>query len=246
MMFVVWLISLPLRDVSIIDLMWGSGFVVVTWCSLFLTQAFHLWAWILVGCVTLWGVRLSGYLVWRNLGKPEDFRYRQMRKKNGRWFPLLSLLIVFWLQGAIMWIVSLPVQTAMLVSESDGMNLIAGVGVLIWLIGLMFESIGDFQLAKFKSNPVNEGKVLDSGLWRYTRHPNYFGDFLIWWGLYFIAFGDGCYWWTIIGPVMMSIFLMHVSGVTLLEKSLKDRKPEYANYIARTSAFFPAPPRRSR
>jgi steroid 5-alpha reductase family enzyme len=182
-------------------------------------------------------MRLSGYLAWRNVGKPEDFRYRAMRDRRPRAFPVLSLLTVFALQGVLMWIVALPLQTAT-GSGNTPVTLIT-IGFLLWATGFIFESVGDWQLARFKSDPDNEGRVMDRGLWRYTRHPNYFGDFLVWWGFYFLALASGAPVWSIVGPLVMSLLLLRISGVTLLEKSLKRRRPGYAAYVARTSPFFP-------
>lgn len=243
LMLTVWLISLPLRDVSIVDIAWGLGFVLIAWVALAVTGPPSERRLLLAICTTVWGVRLSGYLGWRNFGQPEDFRYRKMRSKYGRWFPLLSLFIVFGLQGVLMWIVSLPLQTGQLAGHSQSVGVLGILGAIVWFVGLAFESIGDFQMARFKSDPANKGEVMNRGLWRYTRHPNYFGDFLVWWGLYLISFGDGEMWWSIVGPVVMSILLMKISGVTLLEKSLSDRLNGYEEYVARTNAFFPGPPK---
>lgn len=244
MMLCVWTVSLLSKDVSIVDLVWGAGFVVIAWVSFLITGLPTPQKWIIVGLASLWGLRLSGYLAWRNLGKPEDYRYREMREKHGSGFPLRSLFTVFGLQGMIMWIVSLPLQTGQIQNNQDRIGILAVLGMVLWCIGFLFESIGDWQLARFKSDPANAGQVMDRGLWRYTRHPNYFGDFLVWWGLYCVSFGRGTAWWSVIGPIVMSVFLMRVSGVTLLESSLKTRKKGYEAYIRRTHAFFPFPPKR--
>ncbi len=248
LMFCTWLVSLLLRDVSIVDFVWGTGFVVVGWVTLMVSASPTVGSptlqnWLIVWLTTLWGLRLSGYLFWRNHGKPEDYRYQEMRDKHGRGFALRSLLSVFGLQGGIMWIVSLPIQTGQLAENQSQIGVLAVLGVVIWLVGVCFESIGDFQLARFKANLENQGRVMDRGLWRYTRHPNYFGDFLVWWGLYFVSFGKGVAWWSAVGPAVMSVFLIYVSGVSLLEKSLKERKPGYDDYIRRTSSFIPLPPK---
>jgi steroid 5-alpha reductase family enzyme len=242
LMFLLWLISLWLRDASIVDLVWGMGFVLIAWTA-FVDVSDRRLSNLLLPCLTtLWGLRLSVYLVWRNHGKPEDFRYQSMRSKWGKSFPLVSLLTVFGFQGFVMWFVSLPIQAGIALGNYR-LIWLSAVGVMVWVVGLTFEAVGDWQLTKFKSNIENKGSVLDCGLWRYTRHPNYFGDFLIWWGLYLVALSQGAPWWTAVGPLTMSIFLMRVSGVTLLEKSLKATKPGYAEYVARTNAFFPGSPR---
>lgn len=245
MMLCVWLASLWLRDVSIVDLVWGTGFVLVGWVTFVATGPPTPQKLLVAVMTSVWGLRLSGYLAWRNLGKVEDYRYRAMRDRYGDSFPFRSLFTVFGLQAAVMWIVSLPVQTGQLSVNQDQIDGITFLGISIWMTGFFFESVGDFQLARFKSNPKNRGLVMDQGLWRYTRHPNYFGDFLVWWGIYLVSFGKGVAWWSAIGPVVMSIFLMRVSGVTLLESSLKTRKRGYVDYIRRTNSFFPLPPKRN-
>lgn len=239
MMFLLWLLSLPLKDVSIVDIFWGTGFVIVGWGTYLAADVDARDVLPPLLC-TLWGLRLSGYLAWRNHGEPEDHRYRAMRERHGRRFVWVSLFTVFGLQGVVMWVVALPLQTAQL--DARRWLWLQGLGSLIWIAGLLFESIGDRQLARFKANPNNDGAVLDRGLWRYTRHPNYFGDFIVWWGLYLVAVGTGSPWWTIVGPVVMSVLLMRISGVTLLEKSLRQTKPAYTRYMRRTNAFFPGPP----
>ena len=237
-----WLVSLIKRDASIIDPVWGTGFALVSWVTLALVAQRTVHTWLLAALVTIWGLRLSIYLLWRNHGKGEDRRYRAMRDKHGPRFWWVSLFTVFWLQALILWFVSLTVQVGMDAGRNDILWPIVIVGVALWLIGFGFETIGDYQLAKFKSAPVNQGKVFDQGLWRYTRHPNYFGDFCIWWGLYLVASAAGA-WWTVLSPALMSFLLMRVSGVTLLESDIADRRPEYADYQRRTNSFFPRPPR---
>jgi steroid 5-alpha reductase family enzyme len=242
-MLATWATSLPLRNASIVDIVWGFGFVVVAWAVRLQGTDNGLRQNLLVVLVTVWGLRLAGYLWWRNHGKPEDYRYRAMRKKWGPRFPLISLVTVFVLQGVLMWIVSLPVQLAQ-TREGSGIGVFAVFGVAVWLIGLSFEAVGDVQLARFKADPANEGKVMDQGLWRLTRHPNYFGDACAWWGIGLVALdAGGVAWWGLIGPVVMTVLLLKVSGVALLERSLQKRKPEYAAYAERTSAFFPRPPK---
>jgi steroid 5-alpha reductase family enzyme len=198
---------------------------------------------LIVVLTSVWGLRLAGYLAWRNLGKGEDFRYRAMRHKHGDSFFLISLGTVFGLQGILMWLVSLPVQAAVaLPGANDVLGMFKIAGVFLWAVGMFFEVTGDLQLARFKAKPANQGKVMDRGLWRYTRHPNYFGDFCVWWGLYLIAFEAG-HWWSFVGPVLMTVLLLKYSGAGLLEKTIVDRRPAYRDYIRTTSAFFPMPPR---
>ncbi|HEX6146149.1 MAG TPA: DUF1295 domain-containing protein [Acidimicrobiia bacterium] len=241
LMVVVWLVSLLVRDASIVDMIWGLGFVIVAWAT-YLQAADPSWRGLLLtAMVTVWGLRLSGYLIWRNLGKPEDFRYREMREKSPHRFWLTSLFRVFLVQGALIWVISVPI----VVSQTGDTDLywLDYLGVLVWGIGLLFETVGDIQLARFKTRPDSKGKVMDRGLWRYTRHPNYFGDFSVWWGHYLVAAAGGA-WWTIFSPLVMSSLLLRVSGVALLEKSISKRRPEYEDYARRTNAFFPGPPKR--
>ena len=240
-----WLVSLVLRNASIVDITWGLGFVVVAWVSALRADAASGAASVLVAMVTVWGLRLGVYLFWRNHGNGEDYRYVAMRRRWGKRFWLISLATVFVLQGVLMWIVSLPVQVAHVGDARDGA--LAGValviGLALYAIGLLFEVVGDAQLASFKADPTNEGKVMRSGLWRYTRHPNYFGDACVWWGVGIVAQAVTGTWWALLGPLVMNILLLRVSGVALLERSLRKRKPDYAEYVRTTSAFVPRPPR---
>lgn len=240
-----WMVSLYLKDASIIDFFWGPGFGIIAISTLVMTQSFSSQAILLLVLSLIWGLRLGIYLFLRNHGKPEDYRYQQMRNKYGSHFWLISLIIVFLLQGVIMLIVSLPLQAGIRSSMEGALNEFHYMGALVWTAGFLMESIGDWQLARFKKNPANQGKVMDQGLWRYTRHPNYFGDFLVWWGLYLVSIGGGSNYWTAIGPLVMSIFLMKISGVTLLESNLKKSKPGYEEYMKKTSSFFPLPPKSS-
>ena len=242
LMTAMWLVSLALRDASIVDIFWGAGFAVIAWVTFFAADGSQARRMLLLVLTTLWGLRLALYLAWRNIGKGEDYRYRAMRKRYGDRFPLISYGTVFLLQGALMWVVSLPVQAGQVPGSPDGLIWLDFVGIALWLIGIFFETVGDIQLARFKADPANAGKVMDRGLWRYTRHPNYFGDFMVWWGLYAIALATGDAWWTVVGPLLMSFLLLRVSGVALLEKSLNKRREGYADYAARTNAFFPGPP----
>jgi steroid 5-alpha reductase family enzyme len=237
-----WLISLIKRDASVVDIFWGSGFVLVAWLTFAMHGVASARSLVLLALVSVWGLRLSSYLAWRNWGKPEDYRYRAMRERHGTWFPLVSLATVFVLQALLMWVISLPIQVG--IAGAKGWHLAATVGVLLWLFGFLFESVGDFQLARFKSNPANRGRVMNRGLWRYTRHPNYFGDFLVWWGFYCLALESGSWWWTITSPLLMSFLLIRVSGVRLLESSLRRRVTGYEQYVRSTSAFVPLPPKR--
>lgn len=241
LMIVTWFVSVWRRDASIVDPVWGAGFVCIAVASVVQQDAVQSSQVVLLCMVTIWGCRLAGYLTWRKLKESEeDYRYRAMREYHGSRFWWVSLLTVFLLQGIIMWFVALPVQFSLTTNEiSQPSILLHSAGIVVWLVGLLFETFGDWQLHQFKSNPTNEGKVLDTGLWRYTRHPNYFGDFAVWWGLWLVSFAIGCPLWTIVCPLLMSVLLMKVSGVTLTEKTITTRRPNYADYQRRTNAFFP-------
>jgi steroid 5-alpha reductase family enzyme len=242
MMLVLWGASIIKRDVSIIDPFWGVGFVLVAWIAALTSHGDLDRRLLLAILTTIWGLRLFGYLIWRNHGRPEDFRYAAMRDRHGSRFIWVSLGTVFVLQGVLMLVVSLPVQMGGLASGHP-LGIVALVGACVWAVGIAFETIGDVQLARFRANPAQKGQVLDSGLWRFTRHPNYFGDFLVWWGLWLVAAESGWAILTFPGPLVMSILLMRVSGVALLERDISTRRPGYAEYVRRTSAFFPRPPR---
>ncbi|MCK6544761.1 DUF1295 domain-containing protein [Myxococcota bacterium] len=248
-MTALWGVSLVRRDASVVDLFWGPGFAIIAW-TLLTSRPTALGdaparALVLAALVTLWAARLAIYLAWRNAGKPEDWRYRKMREEHGaRWW-WQSFFIVFGLQGVLMLVVALPLFGALVEPATTELGVLDLFGVALFATGLSFETVGDLQLARFKADPANAGQVMDRGLWRYTRHPNYFGDFCVWWGLYAIALAGGAPLWTVAGPILMSVLLLRVSGVALLEAGLSKRKPGYADYVARTSAFFPWPPRRT-
>lgn len=238
-----WVISIVIENASIVDIVWGLGFVVVAWVSRVVGDGVEARQWLLTVMVSLWGLRLAGYLAWRNIGHGEDYRYKNMRKHWGSRFPIVSLVTVFGLQGTLMWIVSLPVQLGQ-ADDTPDVGALAVVGALVFLVGLFFEVVGDAQLTRFKSDPANAGKVMDRGLWRYTRHPNYFGDACVWWGIAIVATETGSGAWGLVGAAVMTVFLRRVSGVTLLERSLKKRREGYEDYIARTSPFVPRPPKK--
>ena len=244
-MTVLWLASLALRNASIVDIFWGLGFVFITVVYLIGGDGWGGRQALALGLVAVWGLRLSGYILWRNLGKGEDFRYQKMREAVGDRFWWQSYLQVFLLQSVLLWVISAPLLAAEHNIEPDHIVLTDALGVLVWAVGVFFEAVGDWQLARFKADPANQGRVMQYGLWRYTRHPNYFGDATVWWGYYLIAAGTTDGWLTAFGPAIMTVLLMRVSGVALLERSLKRDKPEYADYISRTSAFIPWFPRRA-
>ena len=244
MMSILWIISVIIKNASIVDIFWGLGFVLASAFYFLKTGDTSLRKIIIVTFVTIWGLRLSGYLAWRNLGKGEDFRYRNFRKNYGEkryWW--ISFFQVFLLQGTLMWLISAPLLGAQYYNTGKNLNIFDYTGIAFWVIGFLFEAGGDYQLARFKSDPSNKGKILDSGFWHYTRHPNYFGDSAVWWGYGLISIAAGSYL-PALSSVLMTALIIKISGVALLEKSLKDQKPQYLEYIKRTSAFIPWFPKR--
>ena len=239
MMSILWVLSIILKNVSIVDLFWGFGFVITAVFYFINADGSDLRKRILLVLVSIWGLRLSAYLTWRNYGKGEDFRYREFRRKYGEnryWW--ISFFQTFLLQGVLMWLISVPLLGAQYAGADKNPGILDYIGILLWLIGFIFEAGGDYQLAVFKANPENKGKVLNTGFWKYTRHPNYFGDTAVWWGYGFICLSAGSYL-PVLGSLLMTALIIKVSGVALLEKSLKDQKPQYKEYIEKTSAFIP-------
>jgi len=233
-----WLLSIIKRDVSIVDSIWSlmilaGGAVYAGGADDYGTRNA-----LILGLLLLWALRLSIYLTWRNWGEPEDRRYREIRDNYSPNFALKSLGFVFLLQALLAWIISLPLWPALsLPMTVQALDVLA---VALWLVGMSFETISDWQLARFKANPANRGKVLDHGLWHYTRHPNYFGEALIWWGFYLFAVSAGA-WWTLPAPLLMTWLLLKFSGVVMLEQTISERRPAYRQYIESTNAFIPGP-----
>ena len=242
-MVTTWIISLIVKNASIVDIVWGAGFAITSWVLAATVDGDGGRQVLLAVMVGLWGMRLALYLAKRNIGHGEDWRYKAMRKKKGSKFGLISLVTVFGLQGVLMWTVSLPVMFGN-GDASPGVGPIAVMGIMLWIVGLSFEAVGDYQLAQFKKDPANATKVMDQGLWSLTRHPNYFGDALLWWGIGIVGAETGSGVIGFIGPVVMTFFLLKVSGVPMLERSLKKRREGYDEYVARTSGFIPRPPKK--
>lgn len=244
LMVCTWVVSLVVKNASIVDIIWGFGFVCVAWAVRLRADGLEARQNLLVLMTTIWGLRLATHLFVRNHGKGEDYRYVRMRKHWGPRFPLISLGTVFLTQSVLMFLVSLPVQLGQ-TELTPKLGVPAWIGVALWLVGLFFETVGDAQLARFKKDPANAGVVMDKGLWRYTRHPNYFGDACVWWGIALVAAETTAGRWGLIGAVVMTVLLRRVSGVTLLEKSLVKRRKGYVEYVARTSPFVPRPPKKA-
>jgi len=191
---------------------------------------------LIVLLAALWAMRLSVYITWRNHGQPEDYRYQEIRANNEPNFRYKSLYIVFVLQAVLAWLISMPLAAA--ISGPPDIGLLDYLGVALFVVGLTFEAVSDWQLSRFRRDSANAGKVLDTGLWRFSRHPNYFGNFTLWWGFYLLALSAGG-WWTVLSPLLMTFLLLKVSGVALLEKDISGRRPQYQKYILHTNAFFP-------
>ena len=240
-MFVWWVLSVLKKDASIVDIFWGVGFVIAAIVGRN-AGGYAPRKILVVILVGVWGLRLATHLAIRNLPHGEDPRYQAMRRRHGDAFWWRSLLIVFGLQLVLLWIVSIPIQVAMQSRSPDSLGTLDIAGMALWLVGFIFESVGDLQLVRFKADPANQGKVMDRGLWRYTRHPNYFGDAVLWWGIGLIALATHR-WWAVVGPFVMTVLLLRVSGVPLLERRMKRTRPGYEEYVSRTSAFVPLPPR---
>ncbi len=240
-----WVVSVRIKDASIIDIAWGPACALPAVLTYFRLETPDPHAALLAALVSLWAARLAIYLGRRNLGHGEDVRYRKMREAQGsdaafaRW----SLPCVYWLQGAVAWFVSLPVQWGQF--GGGDLGVLAWIGTGVFVIGLFCEAIGDLQLAAFKADPANKGKLMTEGLWSWTRHPNYFGDAAVWVGLTLIALESPLGPYTILSPVVMIFFLVAVSGKALTERMLEKKYPDYAAYKRRTSGFIPWPPARN-
>jgi steroid 5-alpha reductase family enzyme len=234
-----WLYSVARRDVSIVDSLWSLLFLLGLAVYLMVSASHGPRALPLLLLVTAWSLRLSLHITIRNHGQPEDRRYQAIRANNQPHFWLKSLYIVFLFQGLLAWVICLPVIAAVSGQTSPGPLDYAGLA--LWITGMIFETVGDYQLSRFRRSATADGAVLDTGLWRYTRHPNYFGEAVIWWGFYLIALSAGA-WWTLFAPLLMTFLLLRVSGVSLLEKDIADRRPDYRDYVRRTNAFLPGRP----
>jgi len=242
-MTVIWLISLAKRDSSIVDIFWGLGFVVLAVVYYFLTSGFPGRKALVTALVVLWGLRLSTRIFLRNWSREEDFRYRAWREAAGKTYWWYSYFQVFLLQGAIMWLIVTPVLTAQFNALPDHFTFFDLFGGLVWGVGFFFEAVGDWQLDRFKSDPANKGQLMRSGLWAYTRHPNYFGDAMVWWGFFLLALGTPGGFWTVYSPILMTWLLTRVSGVAMLGKAMIETKPGYKDYVENTNDFFPWFPR---
>jgi len=240
---IAWFIVAVVKNRNdVADIAWGGGFIcaaLTAYLAAGLNQARSLLVLVLV---IAWGLRLMLHIGIRNRGKPEDHRYKAWRQEWGNNYLVRSFLQVFLLQGFLLLVISLPV-TMTITRNGPPLNILDGVGFCLWLFGFLFEATGDFQLLQFKKDPANKGRIMTRGLWRYTRHPNYFGEVTLWWGIFLICLAVPGILWTIVGPLTITWLILRVSGTPLLEKRYVDN-PEYAEYIKKTSSFFPLPPKR--
>jgi steroid 5-alpha reductase family enzyme len=231
-------ISLIRKRNDIADIAWGLGFVLLAWVSFFLSLMYSQRGLLVTILVSIWGLRLTWHIYLRNKGKPEDYRYLAWRKEWGKWFIIRSYLQVYLLQGFFLFLI---IQPVLLINKSIAViGILDFFGILVWLVGFYFESVGDRELKQFKSNPLNKGKIMDQGLWRYTRHPNYFGEVVQWWGIWILTLTNPNGYSTIIGPLTITILILFVSGIPMLEKKYVGR-PDFEVYKKKTSVFFPLP-----
>ena len=243
MMTALWPFSIVFKDVSIVDILWAPAFAILGWALAYVEGGADMRGWVCLALVSLWAMRLGTHILMRRLksGK-EDHRYTSIRRKYGNRFPVLSLVVIFWLQAVLLWLISLPLQAA--ISTHTALTYADIIGFFVIFAGIVIEGVADAQLTAFRAKPGGADSVLDTGVWRWSRHPNYFGDFLIWWGFFFVAVAGGAPWWTVAGPIVMTALLMHYSGAGLMEDTITKRRPAYQAYIESTSRFFPWPPAR--
>jgi steroid 5-alpha reductase family enzyme len=239
-MNLLFLLALSLKKNDIVDIAWGMGFIVIAALSLLILPAISARLLLMSLLVLIWGLRLAIYIFLRNRGKSEDFRYAQWRKDWGKNWILRSYLQVFLLQGFFMLTIAYPLFIFD-PQSSPALGWLDLAGLLLWLIGFFFEAMGDAQMRRFKQNPAHKGKIMRYGLWKYTRHPNYFGESAMWWGIFLIALSHPGGWLAIFSPIVITFLLVRVSGVPMLEKKYADN-PEYQEYIKKTSSFIPLPP----
>lgn len=231
-------LSNALEDNSIVDIGWGVGFILLGIINLVTAPSPTTRQLIITGLITLWGVRLAVHILMRNRGRGEDFRYKTWREKWQPFFLVKSYTRIYLLQGAMMLLVGSPVILARMYGTTTDMDILDTAGGVVWLVGFLFETIGDYQLLKFKQDPLHQGKIITSGLWKYTRHPNYFGEVVMWWGISLLVIGTGAGWWSLISPVFITVLILFVSGVPMLERKYAD-SPQFAEYKRKTSVFIP-------
>jgi steroid 5-alpha reductase family enzyme len=230
-------ISLLKKRNDVADIAWGLGFPILAWTSFFLESVSGLRGLLVNTLVSIWGLRLAWHIYSRNKNNPEDYRYLKWRKEWGKWFYLRSYMQIYILQGFLMFLISLPLLSINQNSYSS-LKWLDFIGIMIWLFGFFFEAVSDAQLSKFLKNPANKGKLMTTGLWKYTRHPNYFGEVTLWWGIWLISVSETLKIFTIIGPLTITFLILKVSGIPMLEKRM-EQHPDFAKYKEKTSAFIP-------
>src|SRR5690606_40508037 len=242
-----WLVSLKTRDATLADVWWGLGFATIAVASYIHSAGVGVESrrLLLMALTVIWGARLAIYIYARSHGKPEDHRYAAYRKAAGPDTARVMFRKVFGIQGLMMWITSIPVQVGMFLVQPETLGVWAAIGAAVWLIGFVIETVADWQMTIFKRDPANRGKPLATGVWRYTRHPNYFGDAMVWWGLFLITCDNPVAWLFIFAPIRMHYRLAYRQSLKLLEKNIGTTKPEYAHYVATTNRFYPWFPRKS-
>ncbi len=244
LMVVTWVISAVRRDASIVDRVWSVGFIVAAWTYAIAADAWTPRTWLALALVTIWGARLAIYITVRNWGEGEDKRYQRMRERRPQSFTARSLVTIFLLQGLLAWLVSLPLLGATAIDVPVELIWLDYLAIVVWMVGFVFEAGGDWQLSRFLADPANRGKVMDRGLWRYTRHPNYFGDTTVWWAYLLLALSTGA-WWGAVGTILMTAILL-TTGVGLTDKNMTkggSKREGFDEYVARTNTFFPGPPK---
>ncbi|TNF98454.1 MAG: DUF1295 domain-containing protein [Gammaproteobacteria bacterium] len=239
---ITWLISIKKNDVSIVDSIWSLMILEAGFVYFAVAETWNVRNTLILSLLLIWALRLSIHITSRNWGEGEDRRYQKIRVKYSPNFAYKSLWIIFIFQAIVAWIISLPLWPAL--SSGTGLHVIDYIAMGLWLTGMVFESVADWQLQQFKANPDNHNRVMDRGLWRYSRHPNYFGEALIWWAFYLFSFASGA-WWTFPAPILMTWLLLKFSGVVMLEQDITDRRPGYRQYIKTTNAFLPGRPRQT-
>jgi len=234
-----WVLSLALKNAAIADSLWGLGFVLVAWLTFFQADGYLMRRLILAVIVTVWGARLFIHITARNFGKGEDPRYAAWRSQYGDRFRLVSLYRVFLAQALFLWVIALSLQYGQIAEAPARLTWLDGAGLLLWTAGFSIEALADRQLRSFLNDPANKGRIMDRGLWRYSRHPNYFGESLVWWGIFVIVLSTPWGFLTIVSPLLITYTLLRLTGVTLMEQTEFSGNPEYQAYVRRTSAFVP-------
>lgn len=242
LMICVWPFSVIKKDAGMVDVFWGLGFMLIAWHTFLHADGFWGRRILVVLLTSIWGLRLALHIYYRQQGRGEDRRYKAWRDASGKDYWWVSLFTVFGLQGLLLWIISLVLQVPQLSPQPANWVWSDGAGLILWTAGMLFESVADLQLLRFKADPAHQSRILRQGLWAWSRHPNYFGECLVWWGFYLIALASPRNFWVIVSPLTITFLLLKVSGVTLLDKTLGSANPEYREYMRTTPAFWPRRP----